>query len=76
MLNFYVETGYVEPGYFESEPAPPGAVKIERLTVYKERDLIVVYRMIDVDAVYEDIESIIAYRPINRTLVDHIVTPI
>lgn len=73
---YYVQTGYVEPGYFISEPAPPTAVKIEKLTIYKDIDDIIIYKDLDGDIIYMSRNAELTFRPINRTIVDILVTEV
>lgn len=74
--TYFVETGYLEPGYFVSEPAPPEVIKYEKLTVYRIIDEIVVLRARDRLVVYEDIETLVSYRPVDRTTVYLAVTEV
>lgn len=71
---YYVETGYVEPGYFISEPAPGFMTKVERITILKGYNRNQILREIDSDLVERILERELIYRPINRTVVDKIIT--
>jgi hypothetical protein len=64
---YYVATGYVEPGYFVSEPAPPELIKKEYLTVYEQIDVLALFSEIDANVIYRAANENIVHRPINRT---------
>lgn len=65
--QYYVATGYVEPGYFVSEPAPPELIKKETITVYKEIDGLVLYIEKDDATIYRTLDEVLVFRPLNRT---------
>lgn len=67
---YYIQTGFVEPGYFVSEPAPPAVVKVEKLTVFRDIDSIVIFENYDSDIVYDKIDDEIIYRVVDRITIE------
>jgi hypothetical protein len=64
---YYVQTGYIEPGYFVSEPAPPELIKKEQITIYEIFDIDEIFRINDETTILKSDDHDIIYRPINRT---------
>lgn len=65
--TYYVATGYVEPGYFITEPAPPELIKKEQLTVYRFVDAAAILKQTNAQIVYKAEDAEVAFRPLNRT---------